>query len=612
MNWKLVLAFLTCVAVMMSSSYTMLIPFLPIYLIKELGTDAEHVNLWSGAVFAVSFAVSAVVAPLWGRLSDRTGRKLMMLRSSTLLSLVYFLGGIVETPLQLFMMRALQGFAAGLWPACLALLSAYVPKNRIGIAMGIMQSANICGGIIGPLLGGILATGFGMRNSFFIGSCALGLITVFTIFFIKEPPRDTADSRAALKAAPRVSLLRDHNILALMCCAGLTSLVIMQLQPIMTLYIQNLEGANPENIMLVSGMVFSLGGIAGALSSPIWGRTGQKRGFYKTMTVSFIAAGIMFALQSVPDTLWFFAVMQFVGGLSFSGIFPSANSILILLTPPARRGEGFALFFAAQQVGGAVGPLLGGLVATYARLSLVFVCSGTVLFAIGMVLLLRAPQGLKVGVKSGPQPEIRDRAQQYLEKLKQQALAEMQAEQAARKAGSPQEQAKAAAKLVASADSGAAAPHPAPTNAPEQAGVTEGEAGDRSAARLKETPASATASATAATGLIGHQECAAGSGAAGKTAPGIRPDLENSPDADLTSPGAAGSTPGSAAGTAAVTAHPAHPAPVIAPAPEASGPNIPAGEAAAPEITAPARQDPAAAGEAAAARGTEKSDRIEK
>ena len=149
MNWKVLLTILTLAATLMSSSYTMLIPFLPVYLTKELGVT-EHVNLWSGAVFSVTFLVSTFMAPIWGAMSDKGSRKLMAIRSAVLLSLAYTLGGLVQTPTQLFFVRVLQGIAAGLWPALLAIMSSNCPQQKLGISMGIMQGAVTAGGVIGP------------------------------------------------------------------------------------------------------------------------------------------------------------------------------------------------------------------------------------------------------------------------------------------------------------------------------------------------------------------------------------------------------------------------------------------------------------------------------
>ncbi len=422
MNWKILLSLMILFAVMMAASYTMLIPFLPVYLTQELGATADNVNLWSGVIFAVTFAISAFVAPIWGRMSDKTGRKLMMLRSSVLLALTYFLGGLVESPFQLFLVRVLQGFAAGLWPACLAMMSAYVPRNKIGIAMGLMQSANICGGIIGPLLGGLLATGVGMRNSFFVGAAALSLITVITIFCVKEPPRQkqTAAVPDPKKSGNR-AMLHDKGILALLCAAGLTNMVIMEMQPIMTVYINELLADSTQNLVLISGMVFSLGGLAGAIASPIWGRTGQKIGFHTTMVAALLIAGVLIAVQGVPRDLRIFAAMQFCAGLGFSGIFPSANSLLILATPPENRGSGFGMLFAAQQVGGAAGPILGGIIATLLPLNTVFFAGGGTLFLIGLWMRFFAPASLKV--KPSDKPVTEDA--EYYQKLREQILKEM-------------------------------------------------------------------------------------------------------------------------------------------------------------------------------------------
>ena len=82
MNWKAVLAIIVCNILFMSSSYTMLIPFLPLYLTTELGVAPEHVNLWSGIIFSSTFAVSAVMAPIWGRLADTASASWRCARAS--------------------------------------------------------------------------------------------------------------------------------------------------------------------------------------------------------------------------------------------------------------------------------------------------------------------------------------------------------------------------------------------------------------------------------------------------------------------------------------------------------------------------------------------------
>lgn len=393
MNWKVVLALMTCNVVLMSASYTMLIPFLPIYLKNDLGASPESLNIWTGAIFAISFAVCAVMAPIWGKMADSKGKKLMLIRSSSLIALTYFLGALVQTPFQLFLVRILQGFAAGLWPASLALTSAYTPANKVGISMGVMQSANICGGILGPLFGGVLAESFGIRTSFFISAGALCAITLVTIFFIKEPPK--AQDQKDKAVVSYGELLKRNGIMILLIATGLTNMVILLLQPILTLYIGELRGTD-ENLILISGLVFSLSGFAGAIAAPIWGRKGQAIGFYRTMVTALIAAGILIAAQYIPNTLVPFAILQFCVGLGFSGIFPSANAMIVNLTSPLERGSAFGMLFSSQQIGGAIGPLIGGLVATYVNLASVFFVSGCTLLFIAILVILKAPASLKI------------------------------------------------------------------------------------------------------------------------------------------------------------------------------------------------------------------------
>ena len=65
----------------MSASYTMLMPFLPLYIRTDLNAQNEDVAFWSSITYAVTFAISAFVSPLWGKLADRMGKKHMMIRS---------------------------------------------------------------------------------------------------------------------------------------------------------------------------------------------------------------------------------------------------------------------------------------------------------------------------------------------------------------------------------------------------------------------------------------------------------------------------------------------------------------------------------------------------
>lgn len=92
------LVILSLSSILMSVSYTMLIPFLPMYLMQELGVAQADVNIWSGVIFSASFLISGIMAPIWGAMADKKSRKLMAVRAAVLLAISYALGGIVQDP----------------------------------------------------------------------------------------------------------------------------------------------------------------------------------------------------------------------------------------------------------------------------------------------------------------------------------------------------------------------------------------------------------------------------------------------------------------------------------------------------------------------------------
>lgn len=391
MNWKFCLAILTVNVLGMSASYTMIIPFLPMYLSAELGADASSVNLWSGLVFSGSFLVSAVMAPVWGKIADKRGKKLMALRASFLLAVSYFLGGIVQTPLQLFFMRVFQGFACGLWPMELAIMTTYAPKNKLGICLGILQGVMTAGGVIGPLFGGVLASVFGMRMSFFIAAGALFMNFLLLLIFIKEPqitPAAPAEETAAGHVS-QGSLWRVPVIRLMLVSAALVQVVILIVQPILTTYISQLAG-EAGNLVFISGLVFSLGGFASAITAPLWGRFGQHHGFVRALRYSLILTSIFSFIQSLPNTLYAFAACQFAVGLFYSGVFPSINAVLAEHTDARMKGQVFGMLYAAQQTGAMAGPILGGVLATLLGMKSVFVGAGLLLLVIYLTVRRQA------------------------------------------------------------------------------------------------------------------------------------------------------------------------------------------------------------------------------
>ena len=99
----------------------------------------------------------------------------------------------------------------------------------------------------------------------------------------------------------------------MLICAGVVQLTILMQQPIMPLYVAELQGSM-ERIVLISGIVFSVTGISGVLASPGWGILGQNWGYRPVLYLSLLGAGLFGIVQVFPNSLEWFTIWRFVGG----------------------------------------------------------------------------------------------------------------------------------------------------------------------------------------------------------------------------------------------------------------------------------------------------------
>ena len=374
MPWVVTLTILVASAFLMDMSFTMITPFLPVYLSSELGAKASEVDMWSGAVFAVTFFVSGLLGPVWGVLADRKSRKLMALRASIGLTISYALCGIVQTPMQLFAARFFQGLCAGLYPALLALLAASIPARKTGLSMGLMQGGMTVGAVVGPFVGGVLADYFGMRESFFVASVALGLISLLIGFCIKEKPR-------TIKVTSRNwfdwSVIRQPAIFKMLMACAVIHASLFSAQPILPLYIAQLQGSM-DNIMMLSGTIFSVCAISIMIASPILGAAGQKFGFLKVLSCSLFFAGLLISAQVLGRTPFEFGVWRFIAGFAIAGLIPLVNSIISTECPPDKKGEVFGFNFLTGHAGMALGPFAAGALSGWFGYQAVIVASGLI------------------------------------------------------------------------------------------------------------------------------------------------------------------------------------------------------------------------------------------
>ena len=368
--------------------YTMIIPFLPIYLL-ELGVSKDDVALWSGLVFGITFLIAGIMAPIWGKIADNKGKKRMALRAGFAIAVSYFLIGLVTDQYQLLLGRAFVGFANGFYPAAMTMVSLSVDEKRVGRALGIFQMGLILGNVIGPFLGGAIESVVGMRPVFYVSGIAVFIATLAVLFFVKEPRIASKKVEDTTATKQKTSLREDFKavsekpvLVRLLWIFFFMQCAIMMLQPILTLYVGDMQGTM-EGAAIISGSILSIGGLAGALTTNLWVRIGERRGYFQTISYCMIGSGIVLLLQSLPVGIWWFGVLQVLIGSCIVGINPSLSAAVTLNTEPGFRGRMFGMTTTAQQFGSMVGPVFASLVSTYIGISYVFSITGALLLYLG-------------------------------------------------------------------------------------------------------------------------------------------------------------------------------------------------------------------------------------
>ena len=419
MSWKAKLWTYTVCIFFTSASYTMCIPFLPVYLL-ELGTPEDEIELWSALVFSSCFLIAGVMAPVWGKISDTHGKKSMALRSSVLLALCYTLGGMVTAPIQLLGVRIMQGFANGYLPVIMSIVSEDSPKEKLGTSMSFIQSAQLVGTVSGPLLGGSLAHIFGYRASFLIAGCFLTLV-VFITYLVPGTKKQaaagtvaagtvaagTAAAGAGTAAATKVagdataagaagtapaktSIFADLKycftnpiVRELLIAGSIFSMVMLAIQPLLSLYVAQLIGGY-EDVAFFAGLACSLPPLIGAFTSPMWGYLGQRRGYYRVIAITTLGAGVFLAIQSFAPSYLVLMIMSGLMGLFIVGFNPALCASLTLATPDDFKGRAFGALTMAGQLGCMVGPFLGAAVSSGLEMRYQFMVSGAVLIALSL------------------------------------------------------------------------------------------------------------------------------------------------------------------------------------------------------------------------------------
>ena len=407
-RWKrnlIVLCFAQSITLLGFSAY---LPFIP-YFVQDLGVrDYARATAWMAFFDSGSALAMMVFAPIWGTLADRYGRKLMLVRATAAGAALAFLMGLARSPLQLIILRILQGAFCGTVSAANTLVATETPEESLGQWLGIMQTTQFVGQAAGPLMGGLLADVLGYRAVFPISS-ALMVIALLSIALLV---REQSMPRAARRGRLRLTLSRRSlaevatgNTMVLLLALACNSFAVAVLSPVLSLYIKSLS-ADSAHLGTLAGSIIAVSALTSSISALFLGRLGDRYGRKRVLLSCVIGAALIYAPQALATNAMQLLVLRAIQGVFMGGIIPTGNALLAQSTPHDRRGTVFGLATSAGAGGRALGPILGAAVANTWGMASTFWVTASIFGLIAALVagLVRGRQEPAAGPEVAPLP----------------------------------------------------------------------------------------------------------------------------------------------------------------------------------------------------------------
>jgi DHA1 family multidrug resistance protein-like MFS transporter len=383
------------------TGFTLVMPFLARYM-QEMGlTDTGEVALWTGITLGVTPAISASVAPLWGRVGDRFGNKLLVQRSLFSSVIVMVLMAKASQPWQLFALRAVQGLVAGYGPLTMTMATQLAPRDQVVRVIGAVQTAQRIGPAIGPALGGVLAAAVGLRNTFLVSAVIYAAAFVLLTAMYSEPPR-AARHHDSTERVSFGNVLAFENFLLLMLVIFLLQLVDRSFGPVLLLYLTQI-GYQGEGAALLAGVLFSTLAVSAVIGHQLASWLLARGTARAVIVIAVLVAAASMSVFALAGDAWLLLLSIAVFGVAIGSAMTTSFTAAHSVIPRHAHGVGFGFLTGASLFGSAISPVLSGLIASQS-IRVVFL-SGAAVLAIRVLLVRRVMVERDLAIESAPVDE---------------------------------------------------------------------------------------------------------------------------------------------------------------------------------------------------------------
>jgi DHA1 family multidrug resistance protein-like MFS transporter len=344
------------------TGFTLVMPFLPLY-IRQLGvTDVGEIALWTGLTLGITPALTALCSPFWGRVADRFGHKLMVERALISFVVVMTAMAYVTQAWHLLALRGALGLFAGYGALTLSMAARSVPREQMAEAIGTIHTAQRLGPALGPVMGGMLAPLVGIRNAFLVSAAfyALAFVVVLVMYQEPEEPAGRRDDRSARVTFGNI--LAFENFLLLMVVLFGLQLVDRSFGPVLPLYVGNL-GFSGEQVPVISGVLFSVLAFSAALGNQLASVLLKRTSARALIAAAVIAGAAGLAIFAARPPLWGLIGSIALFGACIGAASTAAYTAAGAVIPPAVHATGFSFLTSASLAGLALSPVIAGFVA---------------------------------------------------------------------------------------------------------------------------------------------------------------------------------------------------------------------------------------------------------
>lgn len=361
-RWKINLYVVWSTQILSIMSFSFGMPFMA-YYVQEMGVhDPSAIKILVGILSAAPAITMGIVAPFWGRMADKVGKKPMLLRAVTAGSIVMLGLGLSTHVWQLVLFRFLQGAFTGTITASSALIASTVPEKRLSYALGFLSSSTFIGATSGPALGGLVAEWFGYRSSFLIGAALMLLDVFMVLFFVKDSSEKAVIGQDHPKTIRETGFIKTGWFLTSMALLLLMRILTNIFNPYLPLFVQQNIGITgaARTTGLFNGFVSMMTAFSGILLS----RLGDLHDKTKLLRIyALIGCGIGLSLYwlsgiGIWQLMFGYGIMMFFVG----GIEPLITSSTSSRIDKSQRGALFGLQAMVSSIGWTIYPALGSYV----------------------------------------------------------------------------------------------------------------------------------------------------------------------------------------------------------------------------------------------------------